>query len=400
MQTSRPTAGLSSAVAPWPVFEEDELQAVERVLRSGRVNYWTGDEGRMFEEEFARYVGTPHAVALANGTVALDAAWQALGIGPGDEVVVTPRSFMASAASIALAGGTPIFADVDRESGNITPATVERVLSDRTKAILAVHLGGWPCDMPGLEALAKDRGIALVEDCAQAHGASIDGRKIGSFGDLATWSFCQDKIITTLGEGGMVTTRRADLWEKIWSLKDHGKSYDAVYKRPHPPGFRWLHEGFGTNWRLTEVQSAQGRIALRKLEGWLEQRDLNAQTYLDALEGLSVVRTPVPSRGVRHAYYRLYVYVQPEALADGWSRDRIMQEIGSRGVPCFSGSCSEMYLERAFQDAGLAPAERLPVARELGETSLAFLVHPTIDSGQAGEMAGIVRAVMEEAQRK
>lgn len=385
---------LPELTAPWPHFEVDEIEAVTRVLQSGQVNYWTGSEGKQFESEFASYVGTDHAIALANGTVALELIWRAMNLQPGDEVVTTPRTFIASAASAVLSGLTVRFADVDRDSGNITPTTVEAAITPKTKAILAVHLGGWPCDMPGLLAL----GPKVIEDCAQAHGATIDGQSVGSFGYASAWSFCQDKIITTLGEGGMVTTDDEEIWSKGWSMKDHGKSFEAVYNREHAPGFRWLHESFGTNWRMTEVQSAQGRLALRKLDHWVDKRRTNAQLISSTLRRFSCVRVPTPPENVRHSHYRLYAYVEQESLKSGWSRDRIMGEISGRGVPCFSGSCSEIYLEKAFYGHA-QQSNRLPVARELGETSLCFLVHPTLSQSAVESCCDVISEVLREAQR-
>ena len=380
--------------APWPFFAADEIEAAAEVLRSGRVNAWTGDAVQAFEREFAAATGTAHAVALANGTLALEAALLALGIGPGDEVVVTPRTFLASVSSVVLRGAKPVFADVDPDSQNITAATVAAVLSGRTRAILCVHLAGWPCDMGPILELARARGLKVIEDCAQAHGARHEGQPVGSLGDVAAWSFCQDKIMTTGGEGGMLTTDDPELWAKVWSYKDHGKSWEAVHRRQHPPGFRWLHESFGTNWRLTEMQAAIGRVQLAKLPAWVERRRRNAALLNQAWADLEALRLTLPGPGTYHAYYKHYAFVRPERLQPGWSRDRIMQEVAARGVTCLTGSCSEVYLERAFEGTGLAPAERCPVARRLGETSLMFLVHPTLDEGTMRRTADTVREVV------
>lgn len=379
----------------WPYFEADELEAAQRVLKSGKINYWTGEEGRHFESEFARYIGTNRAVALANGSVAIELALRALGIGPGDEVIVTPRSFMASASSVALLGATPIFADVDLTSGNLSADSVAQVASTKTKALIPVHLGGWPCEMDSLLQL----GIPVIEDCAQAHGAEYKGRKVGSFGMINTWSFCQDKIITTAGEGGMITTSDETLAEFCWSFKDHGKSRPAVERQDHEPGYRWLHESFGTNWRLTEVQSAMGRVALRKLDGWVQQRTINARAFADELSGLPALTIPSPPAYSKHAYYRLYGQVNQEALKPDWSRDRIMATIADSGVPCFVGSCSELYREKAFVSSGFAPHRPLPIAAQLAKSSLCWLVHPTLSETDMRRMAGIVRSVVLEATR-
>jgi dTDP-4-amino-4,6-dideoxygalactose transaminase len=390
---------MSYSSAPWPQYDEDEQQAVLEVLRSGKVNYWTGGVARDFEKAYAEYVGVKHAIAVANGTVALDLAWVALGIGQGDEVVVTSRTFLASVSSVVLAGATPVFADIDPDSQNITPATIRAVLTPRTKAILCVHLAGWPCDMDGVLALAQEKGLKVIEDCAQAHGARYHGKPVGSFGDIAAFSFCQDKIMSTGGEGGLVTCSDDALWSRMWSFKDHGKSFEAVYQRQHAPGFRWLHESFGTNWRLTEMQAAIGLAQLRKLEGWVERRRANMQALFAEIGSLEALRVPQPADDIYHAAYRAYAFVKPDALKADWSRDRIMQEVTAAGVPCMSGSCSEVYLEKAFDNTGFRPAERLPMARELGDTSLAFLVHHTLSPADLRHVGGIVRDVVQRAMR-
>jgi hypothetical protein len=380
----------------WPYFAQDEIDAATRVLTSGKVNYWTGDEGRLFEKEFAAFVGCDHAVAMVNGTAALECALKALGIGPGDEVITTSRTFIASASCAVMLGARPIIADVNDDSQNITAESIGRVLTPRTKAIVAVHLAGWPCEMDEILALAHARGIKVVEDCAQAQGANYKGKPVGSLGDVAAFSFCQDKIMTTAGEGGMVTTNSAELWNSMWSLKDHGKSYDAVYHREHAPGFLWLHESFGTNWRLSEVQSAVGRIQLKKLPQWLSIRRKYAQILTNEFATLPGLRVTVPPKHIEHAYYKYYAFVRPEALRPEWTRDRIIEAINAEGIPCFSGSCSEIYLERAFP-LEWRPKERLAVARELGETSLMFLVHPTLTEEHIHDTCATVKIVMSAA---
>jgi dTDP-4-amino-4,6-dideoxygalactose transaminase len=386
-------------LAPWPQFDSDQIDSATRVLASGKVNTWTGEETKAFEHEFAEWCGSSHAIAMANGSLALSAAYLAIGLGRGDELITTPRTFIATASSAVLLGARPVFADVDPDSGAITAATIAPLITPRTKAIAVVHLGGWPADMPVICDLARAHGIAVIEDCAQAHGARIHGQSVGSFGDVAAWSFCQDKILTTAGEGGTVTTSRTELWDAMWAFKDHGKTHEAVFGREHPPGFRWLHERFGSNFRLTELQSAIGRIQLQSLPEWTAARTRNALQLADALIDLPAVRVPLPQEGLTHAWYKFYAFVRPDALAAGWCRDRILSEIAALGYPALSGSCSEIYLEKCFQDAGLAPAQRLPVARELGETSLMFLVHPTITPEQMAGYAEAVRSVVQRACR-
>jgi dTDP-4-amino-4,6-dideoxygalactose transaminase len=388
---------LTTPFSPWPSFTTEEADAVQQILLSNKVNYWTGSECREFEKEFAAWCGSRHAVALANGTLALDAALKSLGIGPGDEVVVTPRTFIASISCVVNAGAIPVFADVEPDSGNISARTITQVLTSRTKAIVCVHLAGWPCDMDPIMALADQYGLKVIEDCAQAHGARYRGRSVGTIGHVGAWSFCQDKIMTTGGEGGMVTTSDKALWSAMWSYKDHGKSWDAVYERDHPTRFHWVHESFGTNSRMLEVQAAIGRIQLRRMADWQARRLANAQRLWDTARALPGLRVPVLPHYIVHAAYKCYVFVELEQLRDGWDRSRILDEINARGVPCYPGSCSEVYLERAFDGTGWRPAERLPVARELGETSLVFLVHPTLTEAEIGKTCEVLEKVMRLA---
>jgi dTDP-4-amino-4,6-dideoxygalactose transaminase len=388
---------LNTPFPPWPSFTDEEGDAVRRVLMSNKVNYWTGQECRRFEDEFADWTECRHAVSVANGTVALDLALKALEIGPGDEVIVTSRTFLASVSCVVTAGAVPVFVDVDRQSQNITAATIAPAITPRTKAIIVVHLAGWPCDMDPIMALAGQHGLFVIEDCAQAHGARYKGKPVGSIGHIGAWSFCQDKIMTTGGEGGMVTTNDEALWKRMWAYKDHGKSWDAVYNTEHAPGFRWLHEGFGTNWRMLEMQAVIGRIQLTRMAVWHRQRLDHARTLWEAARGMRGLRVPVIPADIEHAAYKCYVFVEIDRLRPGWSRDRIQAVLNERGVPTFSGSCSEVYLEKAFDNTGWRPEPRLPVARELGETSLMFLVHPTLEASHIDSTCSALRDVMREA---
>ena len=384
--------------APWPSFSQEEIAAATRVLTSGRVNYWTGEEGRHFETEFAASTRCRHAIALANGTVALELALQALGIGPGDEVVVPSRTFIATASCVFMRGATPVVADVDRDSQNITAETIRDVLSPRTRAIIAVHLAGWPCDMDPILEIGRSHRLRVVEDCAQAQGAAYKGRPVGSMGDAGAFSFCQDKIMTTGGEGGMLTTNDSELWSRAWAFKDHGKSYDAVYERQHPPGYRWLHESVGTNWRMTEMQSALGRVLLRRLPDAVSRRQQLAGLLNERFSRLPGLRLTVPPVDVTHAFYKYYVFLRPEFLKEGWTRQRVVDAVNAEGVPCFVGSCSEIYLEQVFPPE-LRPRRRLPVAKELGETALMFLVHPTLREEDMRDTADALEKVLSSAVR-
>ena len=386
---------LNTAFEPWPSFTQQEADAVSNVLLSNKVNYWTGQECREFEKEFAEFAQTKYAVALTNGTVALDVALKALDIGEGDDVIVTSRTFLASASSIVTAGANPIFADVELDSQNISRRTIEAVLTPNTKAIICVHLAGWMCDMDPIMQLAEEKGLFVIEDCAQAHGAMYKGHAAGSIGHISAWSFCQDKIMTTGGEGGMVTTNDEVLWKKMWSYKDHGKNYDSIYHKQHPPGFRWLHDSFGTNWRMMEMQAVIGRIQLTKMVEWTQKRSKNMQQILAAFDASPYFTVNSPSEDYVHACYKCYVQVNLEQLPEAWSRDRIMQEINALNVPCFSGSCSEVYLEHAFDDTPWRPEQRLVNAQQLGETSLMFLVHPTLSAQSIEATVNAIQQVIE-----
>jgi dTDP-4-amino-4,6-dideoxygalactose transaminase len=386
----------SAAFAPWPWFDEEVIEAAMQPLRSGKVNYWTGDEGRQFETEYAASIGGKHAIAVANGTVALELALYTLGIGPGDEVVVASRTFIASASCVVMRGATPVMADVDRDSQNITADTVRAAISPRTKAIIAVHLAGWPCDMDAILSVAREHDLKVIEDCAQAHGAVYKGRPAGSMGDINAFSFCQDKIMTLGGEGGLITTNDTELWSAAWAYKDHGKSYDAVYNRIHPDGFRWLHESFGTNWRITEMQSAMGRVLLRRLPEMVDRRRRFAAILTQRFSEMPALRVTVPPADIVHSYYKYYAFLRPERLRPSWTRDLVVEAVKAEGMPCFSGSCSEIYLEKAFPPE-MRPPARLPVAKELGETSLMFLVHPTLSDTDMHETADAVEKVLAHA---
>ena len=380
---------INNQFSSWPLYTLEEADAVREVILSNKVNYWTGSECREFEKEFSTWSNTQYSVALGNGTLALDVAFKALDIGIGDEVIVTSRTFIASVSSIVNAGAIPIFTDVDLSSQNITPDSISSVITDKTKAIVCVHLAGWPCEMDEIIDLANEFDLFVIEDCAQAHGSKYKDKPVGSIGDIGCWSFCQDKIMTTGGEGGMVTTNDESLWRKMWAYKDHGKSYEAVYEREHPEGFRWLHESFGTNWRMTEMQAAIGRIQLKRMSDWHKKRLNNANSIWSAAKKCKGLRVPAIPDYIEHAAYKCYVFVNGGVEL----RDKIMREVNERGVPCYSGSCSEVYLEKAFDNTGFRPKERLAVAKELGETSLMFLVHPTLTKEEIQKTCDVLTQV-------
>ena len=383
----------------WPHFDNEDIKKASEILKSGKINYWTGLEGREFEKEFSHYVGVKHSVAVDNGTNALILAAHALRISRGDEVIMSPRTFVASAFSIMHLGAKPVFIDIDRNSQNMDSNLIEAAITPNTKAIMAIHLAGWPCDMDKIQEICNKHNLFLIEDCAQAHGAKYKNQSVGSFGDVNAWSFCQDKIMTTAGEGGMVTTNNKDYWSSVWSFKDHGKNYDTVYNKEHPPGFRWLHEDHGTNARMTEIQSAIGRLQLKKLDMWIDQRTNLSNIFNDAFSDLDGLRITLPPSHIKHAYYKYYVFAEPEKLKSDKDRDFIMNSLNDLGIACYSGSCSEIYKEKAFDKMFSDKRPSLKIAKELGETSLMFLVHPTIHEDDIYKICDKTEKIIKECQR-
>lgn len=389
---------LNTLFSPWPSFTEEEAEKIKEVLLSNKVNYWTGQECQRFEKEYAHWVGVKYAITVANGTLALELALKAIDLSTEDEVIVPARTFVASASAVIACGAKPIFSDVELDSQNISAAQIEKVLTPKTKAVIVVHLGGVPAEMDAIMALSEKCGFYVIEDCAQAHGAKYKSRSVGSIGHIGIFSFCQDKIMTTGGEGGMVTTKDKSLFTKMWSYKDHGKDYFDVFNKQHPPGFRWLHSHVGSNFRMTEIQAAIGRIQLRKISQWLTARRANSLALDNVANKFQLVRSINLGSDFQTAYYKQYLFINEEYLAKGWTRDAIIQAVNDHGVPCYSGACSEIYLETVFQYLALQPIKRLPNAKKLGETSLMFLVHPTLTEIEIQKTCGVLFKVLNQAQ--
>lgn len=391
----------STPMPTWPAPGETEVAAVSAVVASGRLNYHAGTEGASLEAEYAAALDRRHAVAVANGTLALELALRAFEIGPGDDVVVPARTFIATASAVVAVGATPVVADIDPVSNNMTAFTLAQAMTERTRAVIPVHVGGWPVDMPDLMRVAAERDLIVIEDCAQAHGGSFGGRPLGSFGHAAAFSFCQDKIISA-GEGGLLVLDDDAAFERAWAYKDHGKSL-AKLSDPEfmsgPTSYKWLHDSFGSNWRMPEMCSALVRVGLAKLPEWHAARTRNARRLSAALACLPALSVPMVAEDAAHAYYRLYAAVDTAALAEGWDRDRIARAIAAEGVPVQYGVCAELYREGAFFAAGIAPSDPLPGAAHAHATSLAFYVHPTLSESDIDDTAAAVRSVFEAATR-
>lgn len=378
----------------WPLMNSKMINSVSEVLKSGKLNQWNNSAVKDFEQKFAKYMGCNYAVAVFNGTVALELCIKTLGLKEGDEVIVTPRTFLASASCCAWYGIKPVFVDVDENSQNITLDTIKTAITNKTKAVILVHLAGWPCDLEEICGFCREKGIYTIEDCAQAHGAKYKGKNVGSWGDINAWSFCQDKIVTTGGEGGMITTNCPHLFKRAWSLKDHGKGYDKVFNTEHPPGFRWLHENIGTNWRMMPIQAVIGGHAVDELELWVQHRRKIATLYNDELKNIEGIRLTIPPDYIYHSYYKYYFFLKPERFY--CSRDELIELINKEGVFCQVGSCSEIYKEDALKH--YAPSNQLHITQKLFKTALLLKCDPSISIEQAKKDINIIKRLVLENQ--
>ena len=372
----------------YPNFNKSTLKRVQQVLNSGRVNYWTGNECKDFEKEFSNYHKIKYSIAVSNGSVALEIALKALGLKNNDEVIVTPRSFIASASCVLNLGLKPIFADIDK-NGNLNIDGIKKAYNKNVKAIIVVHLNGMPCDLDPIVNFIKLKNLFLIEDCSQAHGAVYKGKKVGSFGHISTWSFCQDKIMSTGGEGGMISTKNEKIWLKCWSLKDHGKNYKNVFYKKQKTIFKWLHEDFGSNYRMTEIQAVIGREQLKSLDKQIKKRNLIVNLYLNELKDYYLkydifkkpefkYQTHSPEKDSKkynqniHAFYRLNLFINKKKV----KQNILIQKLTKNKINCGVGACPEIYREKIFRKLKFYPKKRLLNAKLLGETSIMFPINP------------------------
>jgi sugar O-acyltransferase (sialic acid O-acetyltransferase NeuD family) len=343
----------------WPQYTEKMINNVSEILKSGKVNQWTGNKVKEFEKKYAEYFGVKWAIAVTNGTVAIDLCLRAIGLQHGDEVIVTPRSFLASATAISTCGGIPVFVDVDINTQNITLDNIKKGISKKTKAVILVHLAGITCDCEEIVEWCHKHHIYVIEDCAQCHGAKYNNKYAGTFGDINAWSFCQDKIISTGGEGGMVTTNNEELFKKAWSYKDHGKNYDKIldensdlFKNEPPRAgfFRNVHDSIGTNFRMTEIQASLGLDSLELLDEWIQIRRKNAKQLSECLKKYHFLEVLEYNEKYYHCYYKYYFYVKDSILGHKQIRDFIIQEFIKAGISAIQGSCSEIYKEGGYKN--------------------------------------------------
>ncbi len=342
---------VTTALPHWPQFDEDAIAAVTAVLRSGKVNYWTGLKGMEFEEAFAAWQGSTYAVSCATGTAALHVALSALGIGPGDEVIVPSYTFIATSFAVVQAGAIPRFADVNIDDHCISIASAEKLLSTRTRAIIPVHLYGNVCDMDPLMAFAKAHDLFVIEDNAEAFGGKYKGRKTGTIGHMAACSFCQNKTFTTGGEGGMVTTDDEGLAWQARSVRDHGYDVkDRLNLLALEQKLSYIHNRVGWNYRMTEMQSAIGLSELARIDAWnLPARRRNARILMDALCGLpQVTHLPIDTPERRNGWYVCAFSLDIERMH--CTIDEFVAAAAAEGAPCWRVFWPQCHTERAFTE--------------------------------------------------
>ena len=400
---------ITRALPDWPQIPEEGIEAVAEVLRSGKINYWTGEQTRLFEAEFAALHEAAEALAVANGTLALELAVRSFGIGPGDEVIVPSRTFIATAGAVVAAGATPVIADIDPQTNALTPLSVAARLTPRTRAVIAVHVGGYPAPVAELRELTDQMDLVIIEDCAQAEGARYSGHAIGTAAHASCFSFCTDKILP-LGEGGVICytegLRQSAAYLQAWAYRDHGHVFGRAQNtrvQERSSQFKYLSDHFGTNARMPEVQGALARVMLRHVSAWHIQRTRNAEVLCGELADFAPAFSPVVlpasrrAQGSEHAYYRLYFRLDPTALAPGWDRDRVIDAIAAEGAPVQFGSCALIGREQALLTLGAPRDEDLPGALCANEQSLAFFVHPTLTEADMADIAGAARKVLQKA---
>ena len=382
----------------WPHVSKSETILINKVLKSNKLNYWTGNNCKLFEQEFSKYIGKKYGVSLCNASVALDISLKAFNFKKGDEIVVTPRSYISSASCVINNYLKPVFADIDPNSQNINGETIKKVITNKTKAIILVHLAGYPCEMSEIMNIAKKYKLKIIEDCSQSHGAMYRNKFTGSFGDIAIWSFCNDKIMNTLGEGGMLCVNNKKLYKKIWSLKDCGKNYSKFINNKKSYNFKWVHDFYGTNLRLTEVQAVVGRYQLKKLNYWVNTRKKYSSIILNNVKGLNIVNFHQVPSYIKHSYYRCYLRLNKKNIKKNWNKAKIIKAMNSKGIPCNSGSCPEIYKEKAFLNLKIK-FKKKKIASAISDEYIAFMVHPTLEKKNIIKISKTIKEILIKAQK-
>jgi len=363
----------------WPNFSKSLLLKINKILSNGVINYTTGNLGITFEKKFSEFIGNKYSIVTCNGTVALEVAIKSLDLPRNSEIIVPARSFFASASCIVNTGNIPVFADVDLATQNILSTDIERKINKKTKAIICVHLAGLPCDMEKIVKLAKQHKLKIIEDCSQAHGAMIDNSNVGTFGDVATWSFCNDKIISTLGEGGMISTNYKKIYKFCKTYINHGTNINKKKSNK----FIYNKNSFGTNLRITEIQSIAGLDQLKNLKKVQKIRENISKNFFKIIiKYKKFFNTFYTSKNVKSAWYRFYFFVKPNVKNFKKLRFKIIKDLNRMNVKCSTGSCPEIYLETAFKTLKNFKFKRLKNCKLLGETSIALEINHTLNRNE------------------
>jgi len=397
----------TSAYHTWPHYTQSEAEIIKQVLLSNKVNYWTGTETRKFEIEFKHTIRCRYTIAVSNHDAAFDLALLGLDIQSGDEVILSPLTDFYSINSLVAIGATPIFADVCPQTNNITHETVAEVISAQTKAVVCLHYAGLPCDMDPILDLAFSKNLSVVEDCSQALGAQYKGHPVGSLGDISYFSFSDDAIVTTAGEGGMVATNKFQFWDRMRAHKDGGKSFDKMTYLM-PINDKLVHDRFGTNLRMTELQGAIGRLQLKNIKRWNVKRNAYLTSIWKTVSAIDGLFAPLDSHSsnvlagdlqdqIIHGGYKCIVLVDPLTLNPGWDRDAIVEELQELGVPCYSAKYEEVYHQTAVKEARLCPAEILHGAQYFSEHGILFDVHPALSIKDVDKICRDIKAIMQYA---
>ena len=361
----------------WPRHSTKEIQLVNKIIKSGRVNQWTGEYVNKFEKKFCKYFNLNYSLAVANGTVGLEAAINSFNLNKGSEIVVTPRSFIASASSVLKMGFKPVFSDVDLNSQNIELDNIKKVITKKTKAIICVHLAGYPTDMKPIMEYARKKNIYIIEDCSQAHGAKINNKYVGTFADISVWSFCQDKIISTLGEGGMIATNNSKLYKRLLSYRDHGKNFNQLSKIRNLNQFNYINDFIGTNIRMTEIQAAVGYLQLNNLAKWVNARNNIIKQIEKKLfnikKGIVLIEYP---KNIKHAFYRYYFFIKNNQFKNGWNYLKLINALRKKDKSFFIGGCPEIYNEKIFSK--YRPSKKLTNTFLLSKTSICIRIDHNI----------------------
>ncbi len=392
---------------PFPIYGEEEISAAERVLRSGKFSRLSGVEAHSFEQEYAAWFGVKHAIGANNGTSAIHMALAALEIGPGDEVIHTSHCFIGTATPTAHNGATPVFADIDPRTFNIDPKSIEAKITPRTKAIVPVHINGCPADMDEIMDIARRHNLYVIEDAAQAHGALYKGKKVGTIGDVGCFSFWEDKLMTTAGEGGIIITDNDEIAKRAIMFQNHG---EAAADSSYYVGERlYHHEILGWNYRMNELQGAVGREQLKKLDASIEGRRRNAHMLTELFNEVEGILPPYEPEYVKHVFYKYIIRLDRKVL-DIDAKD-FVAALQAEGIPCSRRYPTPLHKQPVFEKKrGLGKGQfpftdevsygsGLPNCEELPHDLVRLLMNPNMAEEEVTDTVKAVKKVVE-AYRK